>query len=209
MKVTPIARQLIACRHFALSNPKQIIWTAGAIFLEGYARVQGYLDYRSKREHHIWQAVASTKDLEAGQRKVRRICNAQSVIVFRFIIEGAKHNDINREREEHEATEAARKLLPLLRSKVRKEDNLSINGPGVMTAVIRAEQQGAEIVAQRIKTAVESSKVRVGTRGREVKVTIAYSSLTFASKAPNGNMIVSGPLVDEQMVASIEANTQK
>src|SRR6266571_5286716 len=208
MKVTPIARQLIACRHFALSTPRQIMWTIGAVALEGYARVQGYFDYRRKREHHIWQAVASTKDLEAGQRKVRRICNAQSVIVFRFIIEGAKHNDINREREEHEATEAARKLLPLLRPKVRKEDNLSINGPGVMTAVIRAEQQGAEIVAQRIKTAVESSTVRVGTRGREVKVTIAYSSLTFASKAPNGNMTVSGPLHDDQMVASIEDNNQ-
>jgi biofilm PGA synthesis N-glycosyltransferase PgaC len=207
MKVAPIALQLIACRHFALSNPKQILWTVGAIFLEGYARVQGYLDYRRKREHHIWQVVASTKDLEAGQRKVRRICNAQSVIVFRFIIEGAKHNDINREREEHEATEAARKLLPSLRSKVRREDNLSINGPGVMTAVIRAEQQGAEIVAQRIKTVVESSTVRVGTRGREVKVTIAYSSLTFASKAPNGNMTVSGPLHDEQMVTSIKANS--
>src|SRR5215467_11427181 len=208
MKVTPIALQLIACRHFALSNPQQILWTVGAIILEGYARVQGYFDYRRKREHHIWQVVASTKDLEAGQRKVRRICNAQSVIVFRFIIEGAKHNDVNREREEHEATEAARKLLPSLRSKVRKEDNLSINGPGVMTAVIRAEQHGAEIVAQRIKTGVESSTVRVGTRGREVKVTIAFSSLTFASKAPNGNMTVSGPLHDEQMVASIESNNQ-
>ena len=209
MKVTPIARQLIACRHFALSNPRQITWTVGAIFLEAYARVQGYFDYRRKREHHIWQAVASTKDLEAGQRKVRRICNAQSVIVFRFIVEGAKHNDINREREEHEATEAARKLLPLLRSKVRKEDNLSVNGPGVMTAVIRAEQQGAEIVAQRIKSVVESSSVRVGTRGREVKVTIAYSSLTFASKAPNGSMTVSGPLHDEQqMIASAETKAQ-
>ncbi len=194
MKVTPIARQLIACRHFALSTPRQVMWTGGAIALEGYARIQGYFDYRRKREHHVWQAVESTKDLEAGQRKVRRICNAQSVIVFRFIIEGAKHNDFNREREEREATEAARKLLPYLRTKVRKEDNLSINGPGVMTAVIRAEQQGAEIVAQRIKAAVESSTVRVGTRGREVKVTIAYSSLTFASKAPDGNMTVSGPL---------------
>src|SRR5215471_17348577 len=122
MKVTPIARQLIGCRHFALSTPKQTIWTLGAIILEGYARLQGYYDYWRKREHHIWQAVASTKDLEAGQRKVRRICNAQSVIVFRFIIEGSKLNDIQREREEHEATEAARKLLPLLRSKVRKED---------------------------------------------------------------------------------------
>jgi biofilm PGA synthesis N-glycosyltransferase PgaC len=209
MKVTPIARQLIACRHFALSNPRQVMWTVGAITLEGYARVQGYFDYRSNREHHIWQAVESTKDLEAGQRKVRRICNAQSVIVFRFIIEGAKHNDINREREEHEATEAARKLLPSLRTKVRKEDNLSINGPGVMTAVIRAEQQGAEIVAQRIKAAVESSTVRVGTRGREVKVTIAYSSLTFASKALDGNMTVSGPLLDEQMVSVFATNDEE
>src|SRR6266705_1707244 len=82
MKVTPIARQLIACRHFALSTPKQIMWTIGAVALEGYARVQGYFDYWRKREHHIWQAVASTKDVEAGQRKVRRICNAQSVSSF-------------------------------------------------------------------------------------------------------------------------------
>ncbi len=70
------------------------------------------------------------------------------------------------------------------------------------------EQHGAEIVAQRIKKAVESSTVRVGTRGREVKVTIAYSSLTFASKAPDGNMTVSGPLDDEQMVSSIETSNQ-
>ena len=208
MKITPIAWQLIACRHFALSTPRQIMWTIGAIVLEGCARIQAYFDYWRKREHHIWQAVASTKDLEAGQRKFRRICNAQSVIVFRFIIEGAMHNDINREREEHEATEVARKLLPLLRTRVRKEDNLSINGPGIMTAVIRADQQGAEIVIQRIKSVVESSTVRVGTRGRAVKVTIAYSSLTFASKAPNGNMTVSGPLLDEQTIAPMEANNQ-
>ena len=209
MKVTPIARQLIACRHFALSTPRQVMWTVGAIALEGYARIQGYFDYRRKREHHIWQAVESTKDLEAGQRKVRRICNAQSVIVFRFIIEGAQHNDVHREREEREATEAARKLLPYLRTRVRKEDNLSINGPGVMTAVIRAEQQGAEIVAQRIKAAVESSTVRVGSRGREVKVTIAYSSLTFASKAPDGNMTVSGPLLDEQTVPALAIKNEE
>jgi hypothetical protein len=209
MKVTPIARQLIACRHFALSTPKQVMWTLGAIGLEGYARIQGYFDYFRKREHHIWQVVESTKDLEAGHRKVRCICNAQSVIVFRFIIEGAKHNDINREREEHEATEVARKLLPYLRTRVRKEDTLSVNGPGIMTAVIRAEQHGAEIVAQRIKAAVESSTVRVGTRGREVKVTIAYSSLTFASKASNGTMTVSGPLLDDSILAaSLAANNE-
>src|SRR5437868_11437728 len=197
MKVTPNARQLIACRDFTMSNPKQAVWTLGAILLEGYARVQGHYDYRRKREHHIWQAVASTKDLEAGERKVRRICNAQSVIVFRLILAGAKHNDVNREREDREATEAARKLLPYLRTRIRKEDKLSVNGPGIMTAVIRAEQHGAENVAQRIKAVVEASSVRVGVRNREVKVAIAYSSLTFASKASGGDMMVSGPLLDE------------
>ena len=65
---------------------------------------------------------------------------------------------------------------------------LSVNGPGIMTAVIRAEQQGAEIVAERIKAVVESLPVHVGPRNREVKVTVAYSSLTFASKIGNGSM---------------------
>src|SRR5258708_19285299 len=118
MKGTPIARQLMACRHFALSTPRQVLWTLGAITLEGYARVQGYFDYRRNREHHIWQAVESTKDLEAGQRKVRRICNAQSSIGFRFIIEGAKNKDIHCEREKRAAPRTARKRLPYARSQM-------------------------------------------------------------------------------------------
>jgi len=206
MKVSPIARQLIACRHFTMSTPRQAMWTFGAVVLEGFARLQGSYDYWRKHEHHIWQAVDSTKNLEPGQLRVRRICNAQSVIIFRFILEGAKGNDVYREREDHEATEVARKLLPYLRTKIRKEDKLSVNGSGIMTAVIRAEQHGAEIVAQRIKAAVEASTARVGMRGREVKVTVAYSSLTFASKASGGNVTVSGPLVDQAVIAALAGN---
>ena len=209
MKIGPIVQQVIACRDFTMSSPRQALWTLGTVALEGYARLQGYYDYRRKREHHIWQMVDSTKNLEAGELKVRRICNAQSVIVFRLIIEGALNNDVQREREDREATEAARKLLPQLKAKIRKEDKLSINGPGIMTAVVRAEQHGAEIVAQRIKKLVESSTVRVGMRGREVKVNVTYSSLTFASKAPDGNMTVSGPLLDEAMLSALAAGTQE
>lgn len=200
MKVGPIVRQLIACRDFTLSSPKQALWTFGAVVLEGYARVQGYYDYMRKREHHIWQMVDSTKDVAAGGLDVRRICNAQSVIVFRFIIEGALGNDVEREREDREATEAARKLLPTLKAKLRKEDMLSVNGPGIVTAVVRAEPHGAEMVARSIKEIVESSTVHVGMRGREARVKVTYSSLTFASKAPNGDMTVSGPLLDGEAI---------
>ncbi|TME05679.1 MAG: glycosyltransferase [Chloroflexi bacterium] len=202
MKAGPIARQLIARRDLTLSAPKQMMWTLGAVTLEGFARMQGYYDYRHKREHHIWQMVDSTKDLEAGKQKVRRLCNAQSVLVFRFMLEGAQGYDMNPEGEDREATEAARKLLPLLRSKIRKEDKLSINGPGIMTAVIRAEQHGAELVARRIQEVVEATPVRTGMRGRKVKVTVAYSSLTFGLKAKNGGVTVSSPLFDEVIIAA-------
>jgi len=206
MKIGPIARQLIACRDFTMSSPRQVLWTLLTVLLEAFARVQGHYDFWRKREHHIWQMVDSTKNLEAGEHKMRRICNAQSVIVFRFILEGAKGTDVQREREEREATEVARKLLPYLRAKMRKEDKLSVNGPGIMTAVMRAEQQGAEIVARRIKEAVEATPVRVGVRNREVKVTVAYSSLTFASQAPNGDITVSGPLLEDAAVLSTFSN---
>src|SRR5436305_7756595 len=159
MKIQPIVEHLITTRDFTMGSPRQAVWTVGTIALEGYARMQGHYDYMRKREHHIWQMVASTKDLEAGQHKVRRICNAQSVIVFRLILAGASGDDSNREREDREATEVARKLLPQLRERMRKEDKLSVNGPGIMTAVVRADQTGAEVVAQRIKGIVENSIV--------------------------------------------------
>lgn len=208
MKVSPIARQLIACRDFTMSTPKQAMWTLGAIGLEGIARVQGNYDYLRKREHHIWQMVDSTKNLEVEQVNVRRICNAQSVIVFRLILSNAKGTDVQREREDREATEAARQLLPQMRTLLRKEDKLSINGPGIMTAVIRAEQHGAEQVAQSIKQAAESKPVRVGMRNREVQVTVAYSILTFASKAANGQVTMSGPLIDQAMLAALTTSNE-
>jgi biofilm PGA synthesis N-glycosyltransferase PgaC len=191
MQAGPIVRQLLACRDFTLHPPKHVLWTLGALLLEGYARLQGYYDYRRKRDHHIWDMVDSTKDLEAGQYHVRRMCNAQSVIVFRLMLEGAY--DGNPEREEREATEAARKLVPVLRSRLHKEDKLSINGPGIMTAVIRAEQHGAELVAKRIQEAVQATPVRIGMRGREVKITVAYSTLTFALQAKSGTVAISNP----------------
>jgi biofilm PGA synthesis N-glycosyltransferase PgaC len=209
MKVGPIARRLLTSRDFAFSDPKRVMWTLGAVTLEGLARMRGSYDYRHKREHHIWQMVDSTKDLEAGKYKVRRMCNAQSVLVFRFMLEGTEGYDLNPEGDDREATEAARKLLPLVRSKMRKEDKLSINGPGIMTAVIRAEQHGAELVARRIQEIVEATPVRTGMRGRKVKVTVAYSSLTFALKAKNGSVTVSSPLFAEAIIAAQAMNADE
>jgi Glycosyltransferases, probably involved in cell wall biogenesis len=210
MRVSPILLQLLACHDFALSTPRQVMWTFGTVILEGFARLQGYFDYRMKRQHHIWQMVDSTKALEADQYRVRRICNAVSVIIFRFILEGAENRDVvNSQAEERAATEAARKLLPVLRARLRKGDNLAISGPGIMTAVIRAEQHGAELVSRRIQELVQSTPVRIGLRGRAVNVEVAYSSLTFAFKAKSRGMTVSSPLVQAAVIAALATNGQE
>lgn len=62
MRALPIIRQLLITHRYALSTPRKALWTLGAVVLESYARLQGYLDYLYHREHHIWQAVHSTKN---------------------------------------------------------------------------------------------------------------------------------------------------
>ncbi|GHO75643.1 hypothetical protein KSD_34140 [Ktedonobacter sp. SOSP1-85] len=64
MRALPIIRQLLATHRYALSTPRKALWTLGAVVLESYARLQGYLDYLYHREHHIWQTIHSTKDLD-------------------------------------------------------------------------------------------------------------------------------------------------
>jgi biofilm PGA synthesis N-glycosyltransferase PgaC len=199
MKVSPILRQLIAARDFTMSSPRQAAWTLGASVLEAYSRLLGHYDYWRKHDHYIWQRVDSTKNLEEDELTIRRICNAQSVIVFRFMLEGADGGDAFREREDREATEVARKLVPHVRTKLRKEDSISINGPGIMTVVIRAEQHEAEQIAQRIKEVVEANPVRFGARNREVNVSVAYSSLTFSLKANSANVIITSPLTENAL----------
>ena len=116
---------------------------------------------------------------------------ALSVVIFRVILEGIERYQSDPESEDRVVTEVARKLLPVVRASLSKEDKCSINGPGIMTAVMRAEQQGAESVAKRTQEIVQATPVRIGMVGREVKVTVAYSSLTFPLREQSGNMTMS------------------
>jgi poly-beta-1,6-N-acetyl-D-glucosamine synthase len=208
MKISPIVRQLIAFRHFALGTPKRVLWTLGTIFLEMVARLQGYYDYLQKREHHIWQMVDSTKDLGAGRQRVQHVNAPLSVIIFRIILEGIERYHSDPEGEDRAASEAARKLLPLLRTSLSREGKFMINGPGIMTAVIRAEQQEAESAAKRIQEIVQATPVRIGMAGREVKVMVTYSSLTFPLRVQNGSMTVSHSHMHQTMMPVQAAQTE-
>jgi hypothetical protein len=90
----------------------------------------------------------------------------------------------------------------VLRAQLSKESKLalSISEPGILTAVVRAEQNAAEDLSRQIQEIAQSTPVRIGMRGREVKVMVAHSSLTFKGK-PN-DMTVTSPLVAETRVAA-------
>ena len=202
MRAGPILRQLMRSRDFAIRTPKQAIWTLGAVALECIARLQGQYDYRRKRQFYIWQVVSTTKQLEAGAYKVRRLSHAQSVVVFRLILEEDEEDDVNPERKDREITSMARKLLPALRARLRKTDKLSINGPGIMTAVIRADQHGADVVAQRIQEIVQAASARLEIRGHSASIAVASSTLTFPLNGKAADTTITNPSIEERVMAA-------
>src|SRR5581483_5517199 len=179
MQIGPILREIVACAPYFISTPRQVIWTLGTIALEGIARLQGRYDVLRNRSHQVWQTVASTKALEDEQRKLRRICNTQSVIVFHLIRADADDSDFQRKHEERVTLGIARKLLPLLRQYVRDEDVLSLNGAQTLVAVLNADRFGAELTALRLKHIIASQQVPFGRHGT-TRLLVSFHAVSFA-----------------------------
>ena len=174
MSVLPILKELFASSPYTVNSPKQLMWTLGTVGLEGLARIQGHYDVLRKRSHHVWQAVASTKVLEDAERKLRRISKTQSVIVFHVQREKSKLIDMQVERAIHGVLQ---KLLPSLRKYMRRDDLLSIHGMNTIVAVLNAEQGGAEFVARRLKTIIET---RIATEEQQqTHIQVRYRAISF------------------------------
>ncbi len=181
MKVGAILPALAENAPYTLSTPRQICWTVGAIALEGLARAQGCYDVARHRSHHIWQAVASTKRIEDEQRKLRRICNTQSVIVFQLMRAGSARAGLLRKGDEHETLRMLRSFLPLLRKHIRKDDLLSIHGSDTLVFVLNSEESGAELIAMRLKYVMESQNDSPGKRGMATPQ-VRYHVVSFAEQ---------------------------
>lgn len=179
MQIRPIVQELLACSPYVFGTPKQILWTIGTIAMEGVARGQGQYDVWRKHSHSVWQAVASTKALEDEQRKLRRICNTQSVIVFHLARADADESDFQREYEERVTLRVTRKLLPLLRHYIRQEDALSLNGANTLVAVLNSDRQGAELTALRLKHIIASQQFSLGKQG-STRLLVNYHAVSFA-----------------------------
>ena len=181
MNVGAILRALVENAPYTLSTPRQICWTTGTMALEAFARMQGRYDVARHRSHHIWQAIASTKRVEDEQRKLRRICNTQSIIVFQLSRAGSVQDGLLRKREERYTLRMIRALLPLLREHIRKDDLLSIHGSDTLVLVINADMSGAELIATRLKQAIESRHIRLG-RSMMATPQVQYHTVSFVER---------------------------
>jgi poly-beta-1,6-N-acetyl-D-glucosamine synthase len=181
MNVRAILRALVENAPYTLSTPRQICWTAGTIALEGCARLQGRYDVAHNRTHHIWQAVTSTKRVEDEQRKLRRIYNTQSVIVFQLSRAGSVQDSLLRKREERYTQRMIRSLLPLLRKNIRKDDLLSMHGGNTLVLVLNTEENGAGLIALRLKHLMETQRILMGKR-KMTNPHVEYHIVSFAEK---------------------------
>ncbi|MEO8971060.1 MAG: glycosyltransferase [Ktedonobacteraceae bacterium] len=179
MKVGPIFHELLAEAPYIIHSPKQALWTAGTAAMEGVARLLGRYDVLRKRTHQIWQAVESSKVLENEARKLRRICNSQSVIVFHVIRDDADANAP--EREQLLTTRMLRKLLPTLHRYLRRDDILSISGSTstMLVAVLNSDREGAELAAQRLREVMMVQRISLKHEGY-TRLLVSYHAVSFA-----------------------------
>jgi hypothetical protein len=72
-----------------------------------------------------------------------------------------------------------RKLLPLLRRYVRREDALSLNSANTLVAVLNSDRQGAELMALRLKHIIASQHSLSGKHSSE-RLLVNYHAVSFA-----------------------------
>ncbi len=159
MSAGAVLRALAANAPDFTGSPRQVAWTIGTVALEMLARFQGGYDVKRKRSHHVWQAVASTKTIEDEQRKLRRICNTQSVIVFRISRARIDQSNYVPAREQKLTRRMLCALIPLLRIYIRKNDLLSIHGNNTLVALLNSERNEAELIGLRLQQIIESQQI--------------------------------------------------
>ena len=47
-------------------RPKQLWWTARVVFLEVYGRFLGWRDFKTKKDHSVWEIAQTTKELKVN-----------------------------------------------------------------------------------------------------------------------------------------------
>ncbi len=151
----------------------------GTVALEALARFQGRSDVKRNRSHHVWQAVASTKIIEDEQRKLRRICNTQSVIVFRISRQPHERTDYSPARELQLTRRMLCALIPLMRTSIRRNDLLSIHGSDTLVVLLNAERNEAELIGLRLKQLIENQKIPL-RRHTMTHPAVQYHAVSFA-----------------------------
>ncbi len=179
MNTGAVLRALAANAPDFASTPRQVCWTLGTMALEALARWQGRSDVRHHRSHHVWQAVRSTKTIEDEQRKLRRICNTQSVIVFRINPTPNAQATHLQARSKRRTRKMLVKSVPLLRRNIRKNDLLSIHGNDTLIILLNSEKEEAGVIGLRLKHIIERQAFspRRGMAGHPL---VHYHAVSFA-----------------------------
>ncbi|HEY6541886.1 MAG TPA: glycosyltransferase [Ktedonobacteraceae bacterium] len=179
MNAGVVLRALVAHAPEFAGSPRQTLWTAGTVALEALARLQGSYDVKHKRSHHVWQAVTSTKTIEDEQRKLRRICNTQSVIVFRASRAGVDSSNHLPVHEQQLTRRTLRALLPDLHTFIRRNDLLSIHGNDTLVVLLNAERHEAELIGLRLQHVIENRQIAL-RGGSTAHLVAQYHAVSFA-----------------------------
>ncbi len=170
MSVPRVLRALFASQPF--TTPRAALFTVGAMGLEGTARLLGAYDFVLRRQHHLWQIAATTKN------QIVEVANAttwQSVLVFHVV---GFH--------QHEIELGGRGIQNLLQQvTLRMRRRLGVDGSiaqersGTIIVQAQLDRDAAEQLARALIEDIATSGIHVSGRPESIAVEVACGIIAF------------------------------
>jgi hypothetical protein len=179
MSVPRIVRSMRGSGSFA--SPRAACWTVGTIGLEATARALGRYDSFRRRQHSVWETVASTKKNVTGERDAQA---NQSVLVFSIV---------NFRRQQLElgmqvSRRLTRHVIEHIEQSLAGKGHVSPQRNGTIVATLAADREEAERLAYEVMRSLEARPQPAGMKPGSVQLACGVIAFSQSGHAHAGSV---------------------
>lgn len=179
MSARHITRALRGSGSFA--SPRRAWWTLGTASLEAAARALGHYDALRRRQHTVWETVASTKRNLTGEEDHE----SQSVMVFSIV----NFRRYQLEHGLHATEQLTRRVTHRVHASLAGRALVSAQRNGTIVAIVSGDRTEAERVAGDLLGDFEERPLHVvGSQSRPVKLACGIIAFSQSGQTHAGSI---------------------
>jgi poly-beta-1,6-N-acetyl-D-glucosamine synthase len=194
MSIWRAARAL--CGSGSFTTPRSVLWTLGAVGLEGTARALGAYDVMRRRSAHVWEISATTKDHIADGARIQ---TQHNVAVFHII-------NFHRQQAEmgpHASRQLTRRVADLIKEALGSTAVITIQQGGTIIALLPGDRDAAEATVCDLLRGFGATPRAVQRHGQAPEIALACGMIAFPLAGPPLARSIPIPMIEAGSMASV------